>query len=98
MKLRHLFFAVGVFLISGTGLAATHNVTVAPNGNFSFSPSTLTINKGDSVTWTYSGGDMPHNVVANDGSFRCAKGCDATGGSGNATAAAFTFTLTFNNA
>jgi plastocyanin len=98
MKLRHLFFAVGVFLISGTALAATHNVTVSPNGDYTFSPSTLTINKGDSVTWTYSGGAMPHNVVANDGSFRCAKGCDGTGGNGNATAAAFTFTLTFNNA
>jgi hypothetical protein len=41
---------------------------------------------------------MPHNVAANDGSFRCAKGCDDTGGNGNATSAAFSFTRTFNTA
>ena len=71
---------------------------MVPNKSLTFSPSTVTINKGESVTFTYSGGTMPHNVAANDGSFRCAKGCDDTGGNGNATSAAFSFTRTFNTA
>jgi plastocyanin len=80
-------------------LAATQTVTVGTGAQgMSFSPSTLTINKGDSVTFTYGGGFLPHNVRADDDSFRCAKGCDGSGGNGNPSSSAFSFTLTFNNA
>src|SRR5262245_26925641 len=48
-----------------------------------FWPSTLTINVGDRV-YFYQYADTfftgPHNVVADDGSFRCARGCDGEGG------------------
>jgi len=50
-----------------------------------FHPDTLTINAGDSVTFIVGDDIMPtgtHNVVADDGSFRCAKGCDGEGGDG----------------
>ena len=48
-----------------------------------FHPDTLTINAGDSVTFIALDDDLivtgPHNVVADDGSFRCARGCDEGG-------------------
>lgn len=50
-----------------------------------FSPSRLTISVGDSVEF-YNYADSvftgSHNVVADDGSFRCARGCDGEGGDG----------------
>jgi plastocyanin len=60
---------------------------------FTFIPSTLTIQVGDSVTWR-SQGQFSHNVVSN-GNFRCANGCDDTGGNGD-PATGWTFTRTFN--
>jgi plastocyanin len=44
--------------------AAEHSVTVA---DISFTPATLNITAGDTVTWTLSSGT--HTVVADDGSF-----------------------------
>jgi plastocyanin len=50
-----------------------------------FSPTPLTISVGDSVRF-YDYADTLftglHNVVADDGSFRCANGCDDDGGNG----------------
>ena len=37
-----------------------------------------------------------HNVQADDGSFRCANGCDDTGGNGAPSTAHWTFTRTFS--
>ena len=51
-----------------------------------FFPSVLTISPGDRVTFfVYSewSGEVTGNVVADDGSFRCAKGCDGEGGDGS---------------
>jgi plastocyanin len=64
-----------------------------------FSPSTLTIQEGDSVRWMNSEMGF-HNVVADDDSFRCAEGCDGDGmgGNGNASGSLWTFTLPFDNA
>ena len=100
MKFHRSFFLAAFLLAAtpGIALAASHTVTVGPNSSLTFSPATLTIDAGDSVTFTYAGGNMPHNVVANDGTFRCAKGCDDSGGNGNATGAAFSFTRTFATA
>lgn len=68
-----------------------------------FSPLTLPILVGDSVTfYIYAdggGGDLgPHNVVADDGSFRCALGCDGKGGDGTPRdyRSHWQFTLTFD--
>jgi plastocyanin len=83
---RNTVRAAVLFLISGSAavLAADHQVEVGDNF---FSPSSLTIAVGDSVTWT-NGGSMPHNVVADNGSFR----------SGNASASAWSYTRTFTSA
>jgi len=59
--------------------AADHQVTLS---GLSFSPSALTINQGDTVTFTYAGGSMPHNAVADNGSFN----------SGSASSSAWTYT------
>ena len=51
-----------------------------------FQPTTLTIEAGDTVTFYYVADTVPtgaHNVVADDRSFRCARGCDGEGGDGN---------------
>jgi plastocyanin len=66
-----------------------------------FSPLTLPIAVGDSVTFYvyFDGGDTgPHNVVADDGSFRCALGCDGQGGDGTPRdyKSQWQFTLTFD--
>jgi plastocyanin len=45
------------------GKTATVSIT-----NFSYSPSTLTIKSGVTVTWT-NNDDAPHTVTANDNSF-----------------------------
>ena len=78
--------------------AANQTVTILGGANMAFSPATVTINKGESVTFTYAGGQLQHNVVADNGSFSCARGCSDTGGDDSPTSAAFTFTRTFNAA
>ena len=55
-------FAVA-FLANGGALAANGSVT-ATSGD-TFSPAAVTINQGESVTWTNGGGN--HNVVLADG-------------------------------
>lgn len=72
--------------------AATHDVTVGPG--LVFSPATLSIQVGDTVTWTNAGG--LHNVAANDSSFRCAEGCDDDGGNGNVSNESWSFSRIFN--
>ena len=66
-----------------------------------FDPAQLTISVGDRVTF-YIYRDVvetgPHNVVADDGSFRCARGCDGQGGDGTPLddTSQWSFTRTFN--
>ncbi len=63
-----------------------------------FYPTPLTINVGDTVMfYDYASNFFhgPHNVVADDGSFRCARGCDGEGGDG-APASNWMFTRTFS--
>lgn len=61
--------------------------------NFSFTPRELTIRAGDTVTFRVDEGF--HNVVADDGSFRCARGCNGADGD---PASGWTFTRTFDTA
>lgn len=72
--------------------AVDHQVSVQ---NFVFVPDTLTIQVGDTVTWTNDGG--LHNVNA-PGFFRCANGCDGEGGDGNPSLEPWSFTRTFDEA
>ena len=66
--------------------------------SLSFSPQTIDINAGDTVTFLNFGG--LHNVVADDGSFRCAHGCDndGHGGSGAPSSQLWEVSVDFPNA
>jgi plastocyanin len=52
-------------------VAKTQGGATVTMEDFQFSPATVSINVGDSVTWTNSGSE-PHNAVADDGSFETA--------------------------
>jgi plastocyanin len=62
-----------------------------------FDPPQMTIDVGDSVTFISNGG-AAHNVHADDNSFRCANGCDGSGGDGTPAANTWTSTVTFTKA
>src|SRR5258708_1693174 len=87
--------ALLTFGLVGTAQAIDHLVQVGGGGD-TFSPATLTINTGDTVTFTLVSGS--HNVVSDTGLFRCANGCDASGGSGAPASNAWSVTLPFPNA
>jgi plastocyanin len=112
MRSHSLFYAfVSIpLLLLGSGMcfAKDWNVSVGgtstqsdgyggtySNAVLKFNPSSLTINAGDTVTFTGLGG-AAHNVHADDDSFRCANGCDGSGGDGTPSAANWTATVTFN--
>jgi plastocyanin len=85
--IRRFVFAIGL-LASGVCCAEDHVVIVGlgddTNPVYKFQPDDLTIHVGDTVTFHSTGGALgPHNVHADDDSFRCALGCDGHGGNGN---------------
>ena len=86
-----LLFALNHLALAGTG----HVVNVGGGMN-QFSPQTITIDPGDTVTFINKGGF--HNAVADDGSFRCARGCDGdgNGGSGGASSSLWIASITLN--
>ena len=97
MLLRALvFFCVSSFLVAGSCLAGNVNVTVGGGSKLSFSPNPVTINQGDTVTFTNAGGI--HNVIADDGSFCCDGGACKTGSACNASSNNWSSVVTFNNA
>jgi plastocyanin len=55
-------------LVTGTARAAEHFVTVNTT-SATYSPAVIFIEPGDTVTWTYAGGAMPHDVHADDDSY-----------------------------
>lgn len=78
--------ALGIAVLALAAMAAhatTYIVNVGGDNPPTFSPQTITIYSGDTITFINKGG--LHNAKADDGSFRCANGCDATGGSGAAS-------------
>lgn len=81
-------------LLTAVPILAQTNHTVRVRNNF-FDPAELTIQAGDSVTWMNEG--INHNVDADDGSFRCANGCDGEGGDGDPASNSWSFTRTFND-
>ena len=63
-----------------------------------FSPSQMSINVGDTVTFTNNGG-AAHNVHADDDSFMCSNGCRGeAGATGQPSISAWTSTVTFTKA
>lgn len=107
MRTRTSFLILLMLLIGSTDVAAkTWSVAVGgttSGGGYggyddpvlAFAPAQLTINVGDSVTFTNLGG-AAHNVHADDDSFRCAAGCDDSGGDGSPSSSDWLFTRTFN--
>ncbi len=53
---------------TGTNIIQTQPGRIVEIKNFAFSPSTLTVKKGDTVTWT-NNDSAAHTVTADDGSF-----------------------------
>jgi plastocyanin len=77
--LKHtVLFAIVTFftVVAGVG-TATRSIAANPApaaaevniDNFSFSPATLTVKAGTTITWT-NRDDIPHTVVADDKSFK----------------------------
>jgi plastocyanin len=104
MHTRNARILTGLLLlpVAAGAWAADHVVTVGGTtggGEYeypvmSFSPQQLTIAVGDTVTFVNAGG--VHNVYADDGSFRCAQGCDSQGGNGAPSGNPWTTTVAFN--
>ena len=83
MKIKNLYLLIFFQLFNQTVLSqTTHNVNVS---GFSFTPAQITINVGDMVRWTNTGG--VHNVVADDNSFT----------SGAVSSSAWVYEHTFNS-
>lgn len=86
-------------LLVGSALAQSATSLVNVGGAQQvFLPKSITIHVGDSVTFVNKGGF--HNAVADDGSFRCARGCDGDGkgGNGNASSSNWVASVTFTQA
>jgi plastocyanin len=99
MRFRPLCYALSLLpfatFVPAPAWAVNHTVDVS---NFAFSPQTLMIGAGDTVTFINSGGF--HNVESEPGSvtsFRCANGCDGDGmgGVGDASGTLWSATVTF---
>ena len=61
--------------------------------DFKFTPSTITVNEGDTVFW-HQKGRVGHSVTADDGSFDSSPGCDATPDNDNCLKPGDTFHVT----
>lgn len=84
-------------LFSASAFAANHNVTVG-GATLTFSPSTLTIAAGDTVTFTNAGGF--HNAESDPGavtSFHCSDAC-GTSPVGDASSNLWSSVVTFPTA
>jgi len=89
--------AVLVGLASASAWAADHPVTVG-GGSLTFSPSTLSISAGDTVTFTNAGG--LHNVTSDPGAvtqFHCSAACGASP-AGDPNSTLWSQTITFPTA
>lgn len=92
---RLLVALVTLLVTTATARAASFVVNVGGNNPPTFMPKTLSVQAGDTVTFINKGG--VHNVVADDGSFRCAHGCDGQpGGNGSPSSSSWIFSLKFN--
>jgi len=87
--------ALALFAISAHG----GNFTITATAQRTFDPPTLTIAVGDTVTFVNGGGF--HNVASDPDSvqaFRCANGCDETGGNGDPDSNNWSAEVTFTAA
>lgn len=63
------FAVAAAILIQLSGIPAHAQALKVMIDNFTFTPATLTIKVGDTVTWT-NRDDIPHTVVSSAGKFR----------------------------
>lgn len=105
LHLRRFWPAVLLLFAAPFAAAAPHNVSVGgsySSGGYTypqngFSPQAITVDVGDTVTFTNAGGT--HNVDSDDGtSFRCSAGCDGAGGNGDPNGTAWSSTITITPA
>jgi len=83
-------------LFAATALAANHAVGVKKSGaKFSWTPSSLRIKKGDTVTWSWRG-SIPHNVTGPG--FKSKSGTKVTFAHRFRSAGTFTVVCTFHKA
>ena len=94
---RRFGFLLLVSMLGPTSVwAATNHVVNVGLGGLTFTPNTLSISQGDTVTFTYAGGTGSHNAATYGSSvqsFRCAADCASNGG---ASSNAWSDTITFN--
>ena len=91
--------AAGAFALAAFPVFAGNHTVTAFSGPFRFEPATLEIAVGDTVTFVNGGGF--HNVKSDPDAvtaFRCANGCDETGGDGNLSSALWEATVVFPTA
>ena len=95
--MKTLIFGLALSLVAGGAQGANIRVQAGGAAGLAFVPQTVTIRPGDTVTFVNLGGF--HNVVADNGAFRCARGCDGDGhgGNGAASTSIWQATVTFNN-
>jgi plastocyanin len=91
--------AAGAFALAAFPAFAGDHIVTAFSGPFRFEPATLEIAVGDTVTFVNGGGF--HNVKSDPDAvteFRCADGCDETGGNGDLSSDAWEATVAFPTA
>lgn len=74
MKIRHAAALLGAVLWSVLAVAGPALAESVSIGDNFYSPATVTINAGDSVTWT-NNGQAPHSVTSTDGLFDSSPNC-----------------------
>lgn len=90
----NILIAFSLLVVPGFARAVGYIVNVGGTTTV-FTPAMLTIVAGDTVTFINKGGN--HNAAADDGSFRCARGCDGHGGNGNPSNSNWVASITFAN-
>lgn len=98
LKFSAIILTVAAAGFGPAASAANHVVQLGVGGSLTFTPASLTIKVGDTVTFTSLGGF--HNVAANPGAvtaFRCGpNGCDGAGvGNGEPGGGEWSQTVTF---
>jgi plastocyanin len=99
---RIVFFVGSALALFAVSASAVDHTVIARNGPRVFDPATLEINVGDTVTFINDPANPGfHNVKSDLDSvtaFRCANGCDETGGNGDPSGDMWTATVAFPTA
>jgi plastocyanin len=84
-----------LFFVIPIGAHAATSIVNVGGADLVFVPQSITINVGDTIAFVNKGGF--HNAVADDKSFRCARGCDGDpGGNGSPSSSNWVASVTFN--